>query len=274
MLLFVVTLLTLSFSFFFLSDCSDFCASHGRVLFVGDSPLHYGSMLPEGFLNRLQSYTTSLCNSEKIFVESAFHLTPDDVLLKFDSLILPRSPSHLVLMMGVDEVMGGEFGLHGWTSHMRAVVNKAVFHNISVVLCTPTVIGEKVIVPNEYDEMLEELSGGLIDIADVFNMEIPERARVAVTPVKVRIVDLHAALVKYLEVLNTEDLSYSTITFDGIHFNTIGHHFMLKCLCHAFSLPMPDVLRAPDNHGTKHSRARHLHEEKHGNSHVLVAFDL
>ena len=85
---------------------------------------------------------------------------------------------------------------------------------------------------------------------------------------------MRAALLKYLEVLNTEDLEHSILTVDGVHFNTVGHHFILKCLCTALGLPLPEPLPAPKSYGTKNVLFRHSHEEIFGDSHKAVEFDL
>jgi lysophospholipase L1-like esterase len=80
-----------------------------------------------------------------------------------------------------------------------------------VILCTPSVIGEKATGENPLDAMLDEYS-------DV--------TRKVAADMKTGLVDLRKAFVEHLATANTDGKDKGMLTSDGVHLNPDGNRFV------------------------------------------------
>jgi lysophospholipase L1-like esterase len=80
--------------------------------------------------------------------------------------------------------------------------------NVTIALCTPTLIGDRYDGTNDRDDLLEEASA------------VAQRVAMETESVSI---DLRLHFLNYLETFNHENLNHSTLTYDGIHMNEAGH---------------------------------------------------
>ncbi len=84
-----------------------------------------------------------------------------------------------------------------------------------MVLCTPTVIGEKTDGTNKLDKMLEEYA---------------EISRTVAKEQKVTLCDLRKAFLGYLKEHNKENKEASILTGDRVHLNDAGNRFVAEVM--------------------------------------------
>ena len=94
-----------------------------------------------------------------------------------------------------------------------------------VILCTPTVIGEKIDGTNEYDGMLEEYSA---------------ISRKVATDTDCQMLDLRQIFMGYLKANNPENLKRGVLTRDGVHLNKKGNSFLSGLVLDALHVPLVD----------------------------------
>jgi lysophospholipase L1-like esterase len=87
-----------------------------------------------------------------------------------------------------------------------------------VVLCTPTMIGEKTDGSNKFDKMLDEYSG---------------ISRKVAKATKSQMLDLRKKFVDHLKKANTEQKERGVLTGDGVHLNDAGNRFVADCVLEA-----------------------------------------
>ena len=90
----------------------------------------------------------------------------------------------------------------------QALINKIQANGSKVVLCTPTVIGEKKDGTNEVDADLNKYAAGVRELATKNNLPL---------------CDLRKAFVDYEAANNTEDKEKGVLTTDKVHLNDLGN---------------------------------------------------
>ena len=91
-----------------------------------------------------------------------------------------------------------------------------------IILCTPTVIGEKVDGTNKFDEMLDEYS----DISRKVAKETGSQ-----------LLDLRKAFIAYLRDHNTDNITKGILTEDTVHLNKNGNNFLSGLVLDALNVP-------------------------------------
>jgi len=94
-----------------------------------------------------------------------------------------------------------------------------------VILCTPTVIGEKADGTNEFDTMLDEYSDISRNVAKETNSQL---------------LDLREAFLTHLEEHNTENAEKGILTKDSVHLNNNGNAFLSQLVLNALNVPTAD----------------------------------
>ena len=97
-----------------------------------------------------------------------------------------------------------------------------------VILCTPTVIGEKPDGSNPDDKRLDEY-------ADI--------SRKVARETKSQLLDLRAACIGYLKQHNPDNAERGILTGDRVHMNEKGNHFLATNVLHALNVPVPASLK-------------------------------
>lgn len=193
-----------------------------RVVFFGDSITEQGAQ-PGGYVSLLADTLAARYPERDIEVIGAGisgHKVPD-LQARLERDVLTHDPTQVVIYIGINDVWHWfafepegteravyEAGLHDLVTQIQDAGAK-------VLLCTPSVIGEKPDGSNEADEMLETYAQISRDVARETGAEL---------------CDLRAAFVDYLKANNPERREQGILTTDGVHLNAAGNRFVAEYL--------------------------------------------
>jgi isoamyl acetate esterase len=139
--------------------------------------------------------------------------------------VLANKPSIVVIYIGINDVWHGEKDPARGTpkdkfeSGLKGIIGKIKSAGARVILCTPSVIGEKADGSNTLDARLDEYAA---------------ISRRVAREEKVQLCDLRKEFVDYLKKNNSDRKGHGILTTDGVHLNEAGNRFvaglMLKAL--------------------------------------------
>lgn len=196
-----------------------------HILFFGDSitqagvgPTGYitvmGEMLKAKGISDQYQLTGAGIGGNKIY----------DLYLRMDEDVLAKSPTTVVVWVGVNDVwhkrsFGTGTDADKFEKFYNAVIKKLQAKNIKVLLCTPAAIGEKTDFSNELDGDLNKYSGIIREIAKKNNCGL---------------IDLRKSFLDYNLANNPENKAKDILTTDGVHLNEKGNKLvadeMMKAL--------------------------------------------
>ena len=197
-----------------------------RILFLGDSITEQG-MQPNGYVALLREELSTRYPDLGIDIIGAGisgnKVTDLEKRLRKD--VIEKQPTVVVIYIGINDVWHWALtDLQGTTKEeferlLREIIARIRYSGAEVVLCTPSVIGEKFDGTNSQDPMLEQYCAIGRKIA--FDQGI-------------RLCDLRKAFIAYLAVHNKENGEKNILTTDGVHLNDAGNRLvadeMLKFL--------------------------------------------
>ncbi len=209
-----------------------------RIVFLGDSITAEGNH-PEGFV-KLIKYSVDKAHPdwgvETINAGQAGNRVMD-LQARLQAGVLDKKPSIVFIYIGVNDV-------GYWTARRRVGTTKEQFESglkemigkikaagAQVILCTPTVRGEKNDGTNINDKMMEEYS----DIS----------RRVAVET-QVLLVDLHKTFIDYLKANNPTNQEMGILTRDNCHLNAAGNKLVAEQMLKVFGVPLAEAPVAPE----------------------------
>ena len=103
--------------------------------------------------------------------------------------------------------------LNKFEQFYKAIIEKLKSRNISVVLCTPSVIGEKTDNSNQQDGDLNEYSKAIRRLAKEYNLPL---------------CDLRQIFMEQLSKTNTQNAERGILTTDRVHLNAAGNMLVAK----------------------------------------------
>ncbi len=124
----------------------------------------------------------------------------------------------VVIFIGVNDVWhkkthGTGTDANDFETHYEATIKKLKVSNCKIILCTPTVIGEKVNGSNELDYELNKYSDTIRNIASNHNLPL---------------VDLRQAFLTHDFTNNSADEQAGILTTDGVHLNEAGNQLVAE----------------------------------------------
>jgi lysophospholipase L1-like esterase len=148
-----------------------------------------------------------------------------DLQRRVEKDVIEKKPTVVVIYIGINDVWHGEANPANGTSKekfvegLKEVIGKCTAAGARVVLCTPSVIGEKLEGGNKLDPQLDEFS---------------ELGRKLAAELKIPLCDLRAEFIAHLKANNSENKESGILTSDRVHLNDAGNRFvadvMLKSL--------------------------------------------
>lgn len=197
-----------------------------RIVFLGDSITQAGAG-PNGYVTMIRKELDKRHADLKIEVIGAGisgNKVPD-LQRRVDKDVIAKKPTIVVIYIGINDVWHGATDPakgtmpEAFESGLKEVVGKCRDAGATVVLCTPTVIGEKKEGANKLDPKLDQYS----DIS-----------RKLAKDLKLPLCDLRKAFVDHLKDNNKENADKGVLTSDTVHLNQAGNQFvadtMLKVL--------------------------------------------
>jgi isoamyl acetate esterase len=200
-----------------------------RIVFFGDSiteqgvkPLGYVSLIRAELATRYPDFGVEVIGAGI----SGNKVTDLENRLVRD--VLQKKPTHVVIYIGINDVWHWNLGnLKGTTkekyeSGLREIIARIQYSGSTVILCTPSVIGEKRDSSNAQDPMLKEYA---------------QISRKVAKDLSIRLCDLHKVFQDYLALHNTENKEKGILTTDGVHLNDEGNKLVAQELLRYFIRP-------------------------------------
>ncbi len=219
--------------FVFLSLLSFGCSSREntmqfseRIIFFGDSITELG-VEPNGYVTIVRDSINTLGYHFDVIGAGMSGNKVGDLQTRLQNDVLSKKPTIVVIYIGINDVWHYEFANRGLTgtpktefeSGLKNLIQQIQSAGAKIILCTPSVIGEKNDGTNKYDAMLDEYS--VISRTTAAQLGIP-------------ICDLRKTFLEHLQKGNPSNAEKNRLTFDGVHLNDAGNRFvaeqMLKAL--------------------------------------------
>lgn len=210
-LLFIATTLLISFTK---------AGRKKKIVFFGDSITEQGAK-PGGYIKIIDS----LMNVEA--PDSGYSLMGAgisgnkvyDLYLRMEEDVISKSPDLTIIYIGINDVWHKRTGTgtdeDRYLKFYKAIINKLKYNGSKIILCTPSVIGERKDCTNPQDGDLNRYSNIVRKLAK--EHELP-------------LVDLHQLFQNYLMDNNPENLDKGILTTDGVHLNKQGNNFVANAM--------------------------------------------
>ena len=192
--------------------------SGDRLVFLGDSITQAGAA-PGGYITRFQDLVGKTHPDLKLEVVGAGvsgNRVPD-LEKRLDLAVLAKKPAVVVIYIGINDVWHSQMGRGTPKDEFQAGLERLVDAlkqaGSRVVLCTPSVIGEKRKGANPLDEQLDQYSG---------------LARAVAKAAELPVIDLRTAFQSHLDQHNPQNAEQGVLTTDGVHLNDAGNQFVAE----------------------------------------------
>jgi len=188
-----------------------------KIVFFGDSITQAG-VNKGGYIDRVQNYIAQKNLQEKFELNGAGigGNKVYDLYLRLDDDVLAKDPQVVVIYVGINDVWhktthGTGTDIDKYEKFYVAIIKKLQARNIKVVVCTPSVIGEKKNGANPQDPDLDKYSSVIRKLATTYNCTL---------------IDLRAAFAKYETDNNAGDSESGILTTDRVHLNDKGNQLV------------------------------------------------
>ena len=197
-----------------------------RIVFLGDSITEAGAG-PKGYVtlikNELKEKHKDL-DLEVINAGVSGNRVPD-IQARLEKDVLSKKPTVVVVYIGINDVWHGEKDPSKGTSKedyeagLRDVIKRCQAAGARVVLCTPSVIGEK----NDGSEVNDPKLDQYADIS-----------RAVAKDLKVPVCDLRKDFQAYEKEHNADNKESGVLTVDRVHLNDAGNKFVADAILKMF----------------------------------------
>jgi lysophospholipase L1-like esterase len=206
-------------------------AKGDRIVFLGDS-ITQGGGGPKGYVTL---YTKAVQASHPDFdlttVNAGIsgHKVPN-LQARLDKDVIAKKPTLVYIYIGINDVWHGEkdpakgTSKEAYEAGLKDLIARIHAAGARVILCTPTVIGEKTGGANKLDAQLDEYS----DIS-----------RKVAGETKTQLCDLRKAFVDHLKASNPENKEKGILTGDRVHLNEAGNTLVAKTMLQAVGEKLP-----------------------------------
>jgi len=194
------------------------------VVFFGDSITQAG-VKPGGYIDVLNQKLAEKGKSSQYNLVGAGiggNKVPD-LQKRLATDVLAKKPDLVFIYIGINDVWhyshpcckdkAGGTPIEQYEAGLKDIINQIKATGAKVVLCTPSVIGEKPDGTNAEDAMLDQY-------ADV--------SRKVARETKVKLCDLRTAFIQHLKEKNTENAEQGVLTTDRVHLNNAGNQFVAE----------------------------------------------
>lgn len=193
-----------------ISVLSSFTSRTKRIVFFGDSITQAG-VNESGYITQLGKSLSSPgyelmgagIGGNKVY----------DLYLRMEEDVLAKKPDLVVIYVGINDVWHKQSSGTGtdydkFINFYQAIINKVRKQGSQIVVCTPTVIGEKLNGQNAMDTDLDKYAGAIRELAK--SNDIP-------------LCDLRTVFTDYIKKNNKNNQGKDILTTDGVHLNEAGN---------------------------------------------------
>lgn len=190
-----------------------------KVIFFGDSITQAG-VGPTGYITVLQQMFAKDGRDKKYDLIGAGigGNKVYDLYLRLEDDVLSKKPDLVFIYIGINDVWhkrshGTGTDADKFERFYHRLIDKIKASGAKVVICTPTVIGEKKDFVNELDGDLNKYSEMIRSIAKAKEVELLE---------------LRKAALEYINKNNPENKASGILTSDAVHMNETGNKFLAE----------------------------------------------
>ncbi len=208
-----LTVCLMIFGAFFAQHAS----AQARIIFLGDSITEAGAN-PGGYVALVADSLAVVHPAATVIGAGVSGDKVPDLLMRLDRDVLSQDPSHVVIYIGINDVWHFfEFeGVTGtdpdvFEAGLRELILRIETQGATVLLCTPSVIGEDA-------RRKAPVNDRLIKYAEMSRRVAEETG--------VQLCDLRAAFESYLAENNPSKAYEGILTTDGVHLNEAGNRFV------------------------------------------------
>ena len=205
------------FIIIFMSSCN---GNKKQVVFLGDSITEEGRTLELGFINLLEE---SL-DSEKfnLIGKGISGDKVSDLLVRYENDVLAQNPDIVFIYIGINDVwhsygVGKGSDIDFYEKGLRKIITDIKKRGAKIILCTPTVIGERITFEDELevkrDQELDAFAGVVRNLSSEFNTEL---------------LDLRTIFKDYIVENNQNNDYQDFLTDDGVHLNDAGNKLIAE----------------------------------------------
>ncbi len=200
-----------------------------RIVFFGDSITQAGAN-KGGYIRMIEASAKKLRPKlEVTWVGAGIsgHKVPD-LQKRIERDVLSKKPTLVIIYIGINDVWhwGNKRGTKkaDFDAGLRELIAMMQDKKARVILCTPSVIGEKHDGGNHYDVMLDEYSA---------------ISRTVARDTGTQLLDLRALFLDYLRANNTDNKDRGVLTGDAVHLNKAGNRFVADKMLLAMGFELP-----------------------------------
>lgn len=188
-----------------------------KVIFFGDSITQQG-VGKNGYITQLKKSLDS--NQYQLIGAGIGGNKVYDLYLRIEEDVLVKKPDLVFIYVGINDVwhkLGARTGTDydKYLKFYQALIHKIQANGSKIVLCTPTVIGEKKNDANEVDADLNQYAQGIRELAAKNNLPL---------------CDLRKAFVDYENANNPADVEKGILTTDKVHLNDNGNKLVANTM--------------------------------------------
>lgn len=191
-----------------------------KVVFFGDSITQMG-VNAGGYIDQLKNQlaTQGKASQYELIGAGIGGNKVYDLYLRVQEDVLDKKPDVVVVYIGINDVWHKTSGTgtdkDKYEKFYRALITLFQKNKIRVVLCTPTVIGEKLNGANPQDADLNAYGDVVRSLAKEKNCQL---------------VDLRQLFMQYLSQHNSENKEVGILTTDRVHLNDTGNKLVAEAL--------------------------------------------
>lgn len=197
-----------------------------RIVFLGDSITQAGAAAG-GYVTLVKETLAAKRKSLEIEVVGAGisgNRVPD-LEARLDRDVLAKKPTLVVIYIGINDVwhslQGRGTSKDDYEQGLRRIVKRIQESGARVVLCTPSVIGERSDGANQLDPMLDEYA---------------EISRKVAQSTKSQLLDLRRQFLAHLKKNNPQNAEKGLLTGDGVHLSADGNRFVAERVLEALGV--------------------------------------
>lgn len=190
-----------------------------KIVFFGDSITQAG-VGPTGYITVLQQMLVKN-GKDKNFELIGAGIGGNkvyDLYFRLEDDVLSKKPNLVFIYVGINDVWhkrthGTGTDADKFEKFYNKLIDKIQSAGAKVVICTPTVVGEK-------KDFVNELDGDLNKYAEIIRAIAKKK--------NVELIDLRKNILDYINTHNPEDKSKDILTSDGVHMNNEGNKFLAE----------------------------------------------
>lgn len=198
-----------------------------RIVFLGDSITAAG-VRPNGYVTLVKQAIAERqpdLGVEVIGAGISGHKVPN-LQARLERDVLAKKPTIVVIYIGINDVWHSTRGQgtskSDYETGLHDLIKRINDAGARVILCTPSMIGEKTDGSNKLDAMLEEYAALSRKVAADTNTQL---------------LDLRKEFVASLKQQNEKNAERGILTGDGVHLNEAGNRFVANLVLGALGTP-------------------------------------